>query len=407
MNTTIQSDLDRVASGLRRPWYAQRLDADFENAFAKEKDATSRKQIVSILCIMVAVTILTLLLDVKAGCFREAFLLKVCINIPLCAVAITCYLLRFPSRVRVLSRIIAVSSLIFTTIAIGLSAPTLMADRYTMSAGMLCFAINLIMPIGLREAALQSLVNLTVYVGVPLTGLLGSPPSIDINLGFAVVVVLATRIVLLRERADKNAFLMRMRDRLQTAEMGDLIDKLTTTSLTDSLTGIANRRGFDLKFDNALRLANTDGREIALFLVDIDQFKLFNDTAGHLAGDGCLKEVASAISSAMDCEDVFVSRYGGEEFVILFTSPVSMFMQECLQRAERIRSSVEDRTITHPGKYSGVVTVSIGVAMKSMLPQSRVPADLIEAADQALYAAKRNGRNRVELYEHDQLDAAA
>ena len=402
-----QCDLDRVASALRRPWYVQNLDADFEDAFAKETGAANRKQIVTTLFVMVAVLTLTLMLDMEAGCFWQALMFKVLINIPLCSIAITCYLLRSTERLRVLSRIISVSSVVLTTTALGLSAPISMADRYTMSAGMLCFAINLVMPVGWREAALQSLVNLTIYVGVPLTGLLGSPSGLDINLGFAVLIVLAVRIIWLRERGEKNAFLMRMRDRLQTAEMGDLIDKLTTTSLTDSLTGIANRRGFDLKFDNALRLANTDGREITLFLIDIDQFKLFNDTAGHLAGDLCLKEVTSAISSAMDCDDIFISRYGGEEFIILLSSPIPMFLQDCLQRAEQIRSSVEGRMISHPGKYNGVVTVSIGVAMRSMLSSSRVPADLIEAADKALYRAKRNGRNRVELYERHRLDAAA
>ena len=407
MNTMIPCDLDRVASALRRPWHVQNLDADFEDAFANEIDAANRKQVVTTLFVMMAVLTLTLMLDMEIGCFWQALMFKIFINVPLCSIAIMCYLLKFTSRLRVLTRIISVSSAVLTTTALGLSAPISMADRYTMSAGMLCFAINLVMPIGCREAALQSLVNLMIYVGVPLTGLLGSPSGLDINLGFAVLIVMSVRLVWLRERGEKNAFLMRMRDRLQTAEMGDLIDKLTTTSLTDSNTVNENIQRFDLKFENALRLANTDGREISLFLIDIDQFKLFNDTAGHLAGDLCLKEVTSAISSAIDCDDIFISRFGGEEFVVLFSSPIPMFLQECLQRAEQIRSSVEGRMIRHPGKYSGVVTVSIGVAMKSMLSQSGMPADLIEAADKALYRAKRNGRNRVELYEHHRLDAAA
>jgi diguanylate cyclase (GGDEF)-like protein len=159
----------------------------------------------------------------------------------------------------------------------------------------------------------------------------------------------------------------------------------------DGLTGLANRRGFDLALVHQWQQAANAKRPLTLMMVDIDHFKLFNDRHGHVSGDGCLRAVAETLSLATIREAVVVARYGGEEFALLMPG---LDIAQAMDLAERARKAVEDLAIVHPDTPCGVVTVSIGV-------ETAVPADhqsaavLVEAADQALYDAKRRGRNRV------------
>jgi diguanylate cyclase (GGDEF)-like protein len=159
----------------------------------------------------------------------------------------------------------------------------------------------------------------------------------------------------------------------------------------DGLTGLANRRGFDREIEHAWRRAAECRQPVALMMVDIDHFKLYNDRYGHVAGDTCLRAVGETLSLVTLEEAVLVARYGGEEFALLLPG---LDLKRAADLAEEARKSIEDLFITNAEAPCGLVTISIGV--ESVVPEKGEPAaDLVEAADNALYAAKRHGRNTV------------
>ena len=178
-----------------------------------------------------------------------------------------------------------------------------------------------------------------------------------------------------------------------TRKLDEANQELTRLSSLDGLTSIANRRQFDETLLREWRRASRQGKPLALLLSDVDRFKQFNDGYGHQVGDECLKAVARTFAAALRRPADLVARYGGEEFAVILPDTD---ITGALQVAEGMRSAVENLRITH--RYSqdgGVVTVSIGVA--SVIPgrSEGRPADLLKAADDALYQAKERGRNRI------------
>jgi diguanylate cyclase (GGDEF)-like protein len=158
----------------------------------------------------------------------------------------------------------------------------------------------------------------------------------------------------------------------------------------DSLSGLTNRRGFDLELDEEWAISVRTGEPLALIMIDVDHFKAFNDRYGHLSGDMCLRTVAEALAQASRDATV-VARYGGEEFALLFAKTD---LNRALEIAERLRATVEQLNLTHQAAPRGHVTASVGVASMRAQPGDSTDA-LIEAADAALYGAKRRGRNSV------------
>ena len=159
----------------------------------------------------------------------------------------------------------------------------------------------------------------------------------------------------------------------------------------DGLSGLANRRGFDGQLEHEWQRAWVGRSPLALMMIDIDHFKLFNDRYGHVRGDACLRAVGETLSLVTLDECVLVARYGGEEFALLLPG---LDITRATALAEEARKAIEDLLIAHSESPRGLVTISIGVA--SLVPEERQPAaDLVEAADGALYAAKRRGRNGV------------
>jgi diguanylate cyclase (GGDEF)-like protein len=138
-----------------------------------------------------------------------------------------------------------------------------------------------------------------------------------------------------------------------------------------------------------VRRATRSEQSVGVMMLDLDHFKNFNDTYGHEAGDAVLRETAAFLKQSVRAEDI-VCRYGGEEFVIILPLADASNTQG---RAERIRSKLHELTVLHDGKSVGAVTVSVGVAALPAHGQSCKA--LLEAADAALYCAKREGRDRV------------
>jgi len=172
----------------------------------------------------------------------------------------------------------------------------------------------------------------------------------------------------------------------------DHAESLRARSYVDGLTGIANRRYFDVALDRELRRAQRAKGELSLLLIDIDSFKAYNDHFGHQQGDACLTTVAQALAAKLKRPADVAARYGGEEFAAVLPDTS---LEQARLHANAIREHVAALALPHaPAAHWPMVTLSIGVASFDRARLHEVPA-LIEAADKALYAAKRGGRNRV------------
>jgi diguanylate cyclase (GGDEF)-like protein/PAS domain S-box-containing protein len=191
---------------------------------------------------------------------------------------------------------------------------------------------------------------------------------------------------------EPQEFVVIMRD---ITERKKFEEKLSTMALTDGLTGIANRRAFDKALKSEWMRTLREGSEVSLLLLDIDHFKLFNDRYGHLVGDDCLRAVAATVSGAVRASDL-VARYGGEEIAVILPSTL---IAGAVEVAEKVRCAVEALRLCHEGnpEGGGGVTVSVGVAtaLARVGGTMRMPESLLLAADNAMYKAKHEGRNRV------------
>lgn len=198
----------------------------------------------------------------------------------------------------------------------------------------------------------------------------------------------------LRDEITTANQLLEEKVRLRTAELEAANLRLEILSTTDSLTGLANRRSFDLAWEVEWQRANRQGLPLAMAMVDVDQFKVYNDHYGHQAGDLCLKAVADTLRGAVQRSGELVARYGGEEFVVILPG---LSGAEACAVMEKIRATLQLQRWPHAkATASGIVTISVGVA--SCVPQlGQRPAGLLQAADAAMYRAKAQGRNQVVL----------
>lgn len=171
--------------------------------------------------------------------------------------------------------------------------------------------------------------------------------------------------------------------------------ELQELSRQDGLTGIANRRYFDSYLQTEVRRASRDHSPVSLILSDVDYFKAFNDCYGHQAGDGCLRQVASALTSAGRRPADLAARYGGEEFAMILPSTV---LEGAVGVAKAVSRVIAGLAITHARSEAGqTITLSQGVV--SVVPEKDTsPEDLIQRADQALYQAKQQGRDRYVIF---------
>jgi diguanylate cyclase (GGDEF)-like protein len=168
--------------------------------------------------------------------------------------------------------------------------------------------------------------------------------------------------------------------------------QLKVLSTSDGLLGIANRRYFDVRLDEEWKRAIREEKSLALLMIDVDNFKHYNDTYGHQAGDGCLQAVSQAAQSALKRPSDLLARYGGEELAVILPNTD---LAGAVSVAQAVQRSLVERHIPHDGLPTrDLLTVSIGAAM--MRPHEKTNPDmLIAAADRALYAAKETGRDRV------------
>ena len=199
------------------------------------------------------------------------------------------------------------------------------------------------------------------------------------------------------QRSDEIGILAERAEALIEQVRGQKVE-LENQANTDRLTGLANRRFFDTHIQAELRRLLRQRRQhgqdsrMAMAMIDVDHFKLFNDTNGHMAGDACLRAVAETIQSCIFRPGDLACRFGGEEFLLMLPDTDE---EGARVVAESVRASIEWAALPHPSSpVSSVVTVSIGITSAEVTEAFEV-GNLIERADQALYAAKQGGRNRV------------
>lgn len=281
---------------------------------------------------------------------------------------------------------------------LGFQLPPEYAVRYFSGTMLVVGLANLIMPYSLRGLVFLDLAAIATIGGVILFNKGGFAGHVD-TLTIQAIVCVATLVIAARVHRLRQAnFLLNLRTQIANRELAEANESLRTLSESDPLTGIANRRGFEARFEQAVVAPGEHGRQadmIALMMIDLDHFKKFNDTHGHQSGDYCLTLVAATLEELFEEEGGIVARYGGEEFIAAVRKRNSSEVQAV---AEKVREAVAGVLKPSAGSESSLVTASVGVGMAPAM--AKLPREeLVEMADAALYCGKDQGRNRVEFVE--------
>ena len=272
---------------------------------------------------------------------------------------------------------------------------------------------NARLAVGLDQVAVQAAIDREIGIGYLQLALIGAIVLMVVWFGGEQLIVRPIRLLVrtvarfgrgdLHVRAHEERWVAEFEP--LAAAFDDMADKLASReeelrianqhleelASLDGLTGLANRRGFDRELRLAWERAAERREPLALMMIDIDHFKLYNDRYGHVAGATCLRAVGETLSLVTLEEAVLVARYGGEEFALLLPG---LDLARAAALADEARQAIEDLIINHAESPMGLVTISIGV--EALVPEHGQPAAaLVEAADTALYAAKRGGRNTV------------
>ena len=387
---TIPAGIDRatienaIASGFR----LLRFPAQLEVAFEQEVAAQRCRQLALGGLFGILLYDLFLIPDglISPQTFLTALWVRLGVVTPIALLMIAALYLNPPVAIReflvVVGGVVLGAGSILYLMLISESTPH---DAQHQSIILIILFVTMVQRVRFWWAMAACLASFAIHI-VGLASLPGYPFELQVSantvFGCAVVLTLFASYVL--ERETRMNYLLSLRGRLQRRD-------LDAKSSRDPLTGLRNR----WSLDEAIEIcdhADAAMEELAVILLDIDHFKSFNDTAGHQAGDVCLKRVAGIVQSELRdyADDVF--RFGGEEFVVLLRD-VDLSM--AIRISDRIRQAIEDASIPHPALHpGGVVTVSMGVASAILSRETRVGL-VISAADAALYSAKRNGRNQV------------
>ena len=263
-------------------------------------------------------------------------------------------------------------------------APTRQADKVDSATSMFMEQIDMVMNMidKASGAATKHSENLA-----SMTDRLGKPVDAE---GLRAIVETLAKTAKNMEESNKVLEQNLKHSKQEITQLHANLEAVRHESLTDPLTTLANRKGFDSAFAAAITQATVSSEHLSLLLADIDHFKTFNDTFGHLIGDQVLRLVALSLKDNVKGGDL-AARYGGEEFAVILPDTS---LRQATTVAEHIRRAVMGRELMKrsTGENLGRITMSIGVA--TLRPGDSV-ATLIERADNCLYAAKRNGRNRV------------
>jgi len=323
--------------------------------------------------------------------FSLAVSLRVLVGAPLVLFALAINRWSKNRDVLTASNGLATVALVIVNTVISRQLPEPLSSRYMMGIEFLIYAAALYAALPWRATLVMTAVSTIAYTAI-ISDLFHFPHQLA-NLDLiAFNLLMAIGALYTRRRADdqvEQIKAMRRIDAERAEELRKANGHLARISSTDALTGAFNRRYLDEFVAQAFH-SIAPARSCGLLMIDVDHFKLFNDRAGHVEGDDCLRRVAYGIRTAMRTEQDFVVRYGGEEFAAILPDAD---LQETLAVAERVRRAVHHLQIKHPGLGAGaVVTVSIGACIAN--PEEGI-FDAIHRADKFLYTAKNQGRDCV------------
>jgi diguanylate cyclase (GGDEF)-like protein len=378
------------------PWLA--FPADLERRFEQDNlPRRSREQLIKgatalALFDLFLVSDLSMVPDV----FRQMLWLRLVIVTPIALCAL--FVLALTPRPRTTEAIVSCISILTTsTILFGIAnSHHPFASYYHTGIPLIVIFANIVQRARFWYAAGTSVAILLLYILVAqLTQTLPQEilQNYEMVLASTVLFTLVANYNL--ERDERRAYLMTLRENLRNSNLEDANAQLTRLSEIDPLTDLANRRSFERQLKQAWMRHLALRQPLSLIMIDIDHFKLYNDRLGHPAGDQCLKQVADAIRHHVrSTSGELAARLGGEEFAVLLPGLSEERSEEV---AQRIRSAVQGLRIPHEAVADdGVVTVSVGAATAEG-SRYATPQRLVERADNALYLAKRGGRNRVRL----------
>ncbi len=213
-----------------------------------------------------------------------------------------------------------------------------------------------------------------------------------LSLLITLILIVRTKIGKIEKQKKKLELIVKER----TSLLAETNEELQRIAREDGLTGIANHRTFQETLEKEWKRAQRDQTPITLIMIDIDFFKIYNDSNGHLAGDRCLSRVAHLVEQSVQRPGDLAARYGGDEFSVLLPQTDQNGARHVAQKI-KLNAGITSIPFQHPAGFERI-TLSLGAA--TMLPtKSHYPAELVQAADRALYEAKRRGRNRIYFYE--------
>jgi diguanylate cyclase (GGDEF)-like protein len=371
-----------IAAGTRRLLFAPRIEAEYERA------STDRRSRVLITTGIIAVVLydLFLLADwvTLNDRFAEMALVRLGIFTPV-VIWFVSFLYRRKPDIRVAEMMGCVSGIlgVLLPMAVMISSDSPHRLNYQYGSLLVIMFSTIVQRLSFRVAVLGlcgmlCIQLLTTY----LSGAFDAETYLGIALFFVTACVLMAVTTYFLEYGDRLGFLLALRGKLLSEQMEAL-------ARTDPLTGLFNRRHLADLTGKVWGAAEAQASAVSVILIDIDHFKVFNDSRGHLEGDACLRVVSACVAKVAEARGGFAFRFGGEEMLVLLPGSD---LAAARQAAEAIRAAIEAASIPHPA-IGGFVTASIGAA-SGLAPRSEAAA-LIAEADAALYEAKSAGRNRV------------
>jgi diguanylate cyclase (GGDEF)-like protein len=330
-------------------------------------------------------------------------MLRLGIVLPLTLIAVFLLMRALPGWVHGVAAFTPLIAETALVMVLGRLSGSAVSARYVLAAGLGIFAQTLLMRAPFRYCAFGLAAALAVFCGlceIHWPGHFGPPVSGDylvFVIGFSLPALYERHS---REQAERREFLLNQSNRLRVKDILGMNAHLERLSSLDALTGVFNRRYLNEALPRLWEIAVENQRWIGILMVDIDEFKSLNDTEGHLHGDFCLEQVAQVLQLSVRAGVDTVARYGGDEFIAILPDADR---QQAILIGERIRESIE--AVALHDSHRGLVTISAGATAVRGERGSKLSAeDLVATADQALYAAKRSGRNRV-IYANDWLNA--
>ncbi len=386
---------EEIASALNAKSFRLRFAPQLEARYEAVTGAARNRAISIYLIVYLSAKLLLLFANLKVGSqvFRISMELRLGIILPLTLLAVFLLHRKLPAWAHGLAAFTPIILETGLVMILGRMSRSAVTDRYVIAAGVGIFAQTRLMQSPFQQCWRGLVSALAVFCALCLVkwpGHFGAPISVDEIIFVVVFSLPALWERYSRERAARREFLLGESNRLRTEEVIRMNEHFERLSSIDGLTGIFNRRYLDAALERLCTVAVNNQRWIGVLMIDIDHFKKVNDGEGHQYGDLCLERVAQILQHCVRAGVDTVARYGGEEFVAILPDAEE---HEALLIAERIRAGIEGACMKG---HQGVVTISAGVAaMNGANGTCFTPEDLISAADQALYEAKRSGRNCV------------